>query len=546
MSLTKATYSMIAGAPINVLDFGATGDGTTDDTAAIQRAIDYAVTQEVNLQYTGSFTYVNAAPTIIFPAGVYRLSSTISFGANRYFHLVGEGKALIIGAANTTKTVNAFAGTGLRYLYVERLQFQNFDTVFDISNGNLDLSTWSFVDCQSDALNLFLDSGSYDASRSTFVEFTRFLCQYGTVQLARCFCDILTFNDCWLGHGNETSLIYANSLVTINGGAFIPPGSTSQGKCFVYLTDDNGAGGVTGPTENERGVHIRGARCSNEGGNGPLVVCDFPTPNDYRQNPVISISNCTLGCFHPSQYENGGTETGVVHIKRYPAYVAFNNCGPNAIGGPTGKLVSAQSTLSTDAPNAFGIYVDPGTFRSAEWAVGELNTFTIAGVLRQYVNNPDPYTFRNILEDGFLDVNAATTSGVFKSTFTVKTGYDDINFITPVTFILVLMGQSNKTFPNAGYGGSSTYVVTVTGFFDTSLKSSISATKLHGPNFGASAADNANIVSLHFGSAETGATTAAMANTQTVTVTFGANLGFGKARIINLVPKSNRFGTYPS
>lgn len=40
MSLTKVTYSMIEGAPANVLDFGAVGDGTTDDANAIQSAID--------------------------------------------------------------------------------------------------------------------------------------------------------------------------------------------------------------------------------------------------------------------------------------------------------------------------------------------------------------------------------------------------------------------------------------------------------------------------------------------------------------------------
>jgi len=112
MSLTKSTYSMIDGAPINVLDFGAVGDGTADDTAAIQRAVDYAATVQVNLQYTGSSTYVNAAPTIVFPAGVYRVSSTISLNALRYARLIGDGKSLIIGAAATTKTVTGFSATG--------------------------------------------------------------------------------------------------------------------------------------------------------------------------------------------------------------------------------------------------------------------------------------------------------------------------------------------------------------------------------------------------------------------------------------------------
>ena len=42
MALTKVTYSMIDSAPYNVKDYGATGDGTTDDTAAVQACINAA------------------------------------------------------------------------------------------------------------------------------------------------------------------------------------------------------------------------------------------------------------------------------------------------------------------------------------------------------------------------------------------------------------------------------------------------------------------------------------------------------------------------
>lgn len=69
MSLTKATYSMILGAPVNVKDFGAKGDGTTDDTAAIQAAIDSATS-------TGLVIY--------FPAGTYKTTAKLytNYGKN--------------------------------------------------------------------------------------------------------------------------------------------------------------------------------------------------------------------------------------------------------------------------------------------------------------------------------------------------------------------------------------------------------------------------------------------------------------------------------
>lgn len=69
MSLTKTTYAMILGAPANVKDFGAVGDGVADDTAAIQAAIDSAPS-------TGL--------VIWFPAGTYKTTAKLytNYGIN--------------------------------------------------------------------------------------------------------------------------------------------------------------------------------------------------------------------------------------------------------------------------------------------------------------------------------------------------------------------------------------------------------------------------------------------------------------------------------
>lgn len=62
MSLTKVTYSMIQGAVVNVLDFGAVGNGVANDTAAIQAAVTAVVAA--------------GGGTVFFPAGTYLLTGT--------------------------------------------------------------------------------------------------------------------------------------------------------------------------------------------------------------------------------------------------------------------------------------------------------------------------------------------------------------------------------------------------------------------------------------------------------------------------------------
>jgi hypothetical protein len=87
MALTKATNRMISGAQANVLDYGATGDGVTDDTVAIKAA----------LAATGN---------IYFPTGTYIVTEVIH--SNTVVFIDGAVDAVVKAKAPfTVKTIGA-------------------------------------------------------------------------------------------------------------------------------------------------------------------------------------------------------------------------------------------------------------------------------------------------------------------------------------------------------------------------------------------------------------------------------------------------------
>lgn len=91
MALTKVSYSMIDGAPVNVLDYGADITGSVDSTAAIQAALD-----------TGN--------PVVFPFGSYKFHNVTCTSGN--IQIDGQGSTFItIPNANTTSQ-NFFEFTG--------------------------------------------------------------------------------------------------------------------------------------------------------------------------------------------------------------------------------------------------------------------------------------------------------------------------------------------------------------------------------------------------------------------------------------------------
>jgi hypothetical protein len=80
---------------VSVKDFGATGDGTTDDTAAINRAI-----QQIYISSVLT-THPNVRRAIYFPAGTYIVSGSILIPP--YCLLIGDGKeATILQSTSAT------------------------------------------------------------------------------------------------------------------------------------------------------------------------------------------------------------------------------------------------------------------------------------------------------------------------------------------------------------------------------------------------------------------------------------------------------------
>lgn len=97
---------------INVKDapFGATGDGSTDDRAAIQRAVDFA--KNLTLPNNAAVRY---RVTIYFPAGFYYISGPINITNTNGLYLVGDGgvylNTIVIGS--TGGVIFDFSGSSL-------------------------------------------------------------------------------------------------------------------------------------------------------------------------------------------------------------------------------------------------------------------------------------------------------------------------------------------------------------------------------------------------------------------------------------------------
>lgn len=152
MALTKVSYSMIDGAPVNVLDYNAVGDGVTDNTVAIQNAL-------------------NTGRSVFIPAGTFLFNSTVTFSAdNQCVFGFGNTSILKSGAGSVYIESNGFdnlsikdlklVGTGTNGGILVKSGSKNFD-VSNVYFYQGSQRVWLFTCSQVTVQNCTFDNTGY-------------------------------------------------------------------------------------------------------------------------------------------------------------------------------------------------------------------------------------------------------------------------------------------------------------------------------------------------------------------------------------------------
>ncbi len=115
-------------------NYGAVGDGVTDDTAAIQTALN---------------ALGPTNPTLYLPAGTYRITQTLTLAAQQYVNIIGQDPS--------TTTIIWDGSSGGTMLYINGVAYSRFDRLTFNGQGNAAVA----VDqSKADGTSNYFDTGN--------------------------------------------------------------------------------------------------------------------------------------------------------------------------------------------------------------------------------------------------------------------------------------------------------------------------------------------------------------------------------------------------
>jgi len=255
------------GLSINVLDFGARGDGRTDDTGAIRAAV-RAAHERRRIPQHPQFGYFVSFSEVYFPNGHYIISDTIDINSVR---LRGENYAAI---EQTNPDKDIFSDQQVWRQIIEGLTFLGGRVQLNLNNPNIDTGHVTVRDCH------FKNSGDAAVRTkvcSTFVKIENCVfwdCEQAVISHA----DQTVIRDIWI----SSSAKMDNKAVIENRGAM--------------MTIDNLCG-VPRPTgvdqrwiDNYWHLYVYNCRFGGEGG-GFTPVVNFAKFEPQAGGSTVTIDN---------------------------------------------------------------------------------------------------------------------------------------------------------------------------------------------------------------------------------------------------------------
>jgi len=489
MSLTKVSFSMINGAVVNVKDYGAVGDAVTDDTLAIQAAIDACsnngngggiVFVPSGIYLMRSRDYVNSAGTVIGRCCLIMRDGVTLQGENWGTQLKLDANQYLVGTyfrMIASDTINMLQQASIRDITINGNRANN-PAITDGNNILLEVLSNVTID----NVNTLSSNGNGILLRGTTTQFM------SNVAVTNCY----SFNHAMIGIqcSQFNGLVIDNNIVRstdnncidIYGDSAVPGGESHSVDFVISNNVCTGSGLNAGifPETVANGVIIGNSVSSCQTGIHCNTINNQPTGVTIEGNNIydceygVWISGATRGVRIIDNYINDFTTYGVylgtvnygeVQANYFKPAPGATNCVLLAGTAPGYNRVfnNTVNTVLVTVTNPAFFYTDSATSGTNNWVGGFIVTPTQLGP-----DNAAKYMQLNSMrESGAAATSSITvpsnTAGFVMLSVKNSTNYQSqcVPYINVLGTVTLGTAYGNATFGSATISSYTTTTDTV-------------------------------------------------------------------------------------
>lgn len=344
---------------VSVKDFGAVGDGTTDDTAAIQAAI-------------------TASDSVYIPSGTYKITSSLLVRSNLKIQGAGKNSSILKSGTSGITVISKSGSSSIQYVVLKDFGILASAGTGDAGTGLL-MNSWSYCTIQDVVINSFRNTTSRLGIGISMIN-THALCVWNnfiavTIQNSDTALKMDSTNATYsTGYNTFTNLVINHEWHMIDMLSTLSNGSIYN--TFVNLMTQNS--GNTG----------EGILCQGSGNTFIGFVWDGAATNvtymlKFESNGVgFGSSNYVqmIGTFTAGKYINNGVGGGNTIINAGTTTTTYTDAlTKTQLGGiSTAGQINIQGT-----DNSTLILSDGGS--TTRWAIKDTGTTAVSGLANDYM-----------------------------------------------------------------------------------------------------------------------------------------------------------------